>query len=373
MVMPSLRVIGLAYTGLGGLLALALVVAVALMPVGPVLQQVAEPARQAVATMVQPTSDAVTLFFGGGPVMHLEPIVGSLSPDRGPASPSFSDAISLDVIIADDSATPVPVAESAPVVSVMASRAYTAEPESAAPEAADELVEIEPVEISAPYVVQTIVQPAPAAVLYIASQDLPKALPTLPLPTETALQVKARMDAQNQAAIDAAKATQARAKADADAANDAAIAARKAALTTPIATIEPTRSPFSAPSRTASATPMATPHSKAALDAANQAAIDAARLAQARAKADANAANETALQAARSSTGQLKATSTPNPSAQPPPPATRPISQPMPPIPAAQSAALAVSADVVEQLVDEASLENAPIDQAATLADDSPV
>jgi len=43
----------------------------------------------------------------------------------------------------------------------------------------------------------------------------------------------------------------------------------------------------------------------------------------------------------------------------------------MPPTPAAQGPALAVSADVVEQLVDEASLENAPIDQATTLADDS--
>ncbi len=43
---PSLRVVGLTYTGLGGMLALALVVSVAVVPVGPALQQVAEPAHE---------------------------------------------------------------------------------------------------------------------------------------------------------------------------------------------------------------------------------------------------------------------------------------------------------------------------------------
>src|SRR5258708_2763002 len=63
---PCLRVIALVYTGLGGMLAMALVVSVALVPIGPALQQVAEPARQAVSNFVQPTTDAVTTFFGGG-------------------------------------------------------------------------------------------------------------------------------------------------------------------------------------------------------------------------------------------------------------------------------------------------------------------
>jgi hypothetical protein len=70
--------------------------------------------------------------------------------------------------------------------------------------------------------------PADRGVLQVANEAPPKPLPTLPIPTETALQIKARTDLENQAAIDAAKAAQVRAKAEADAANQAAIDARTA-------------------------------------------------------------------------------------------------------------------------------------------------
>src|SRR5437868_4022456 len=45
---PTVRLVAMVYTGLGGVAALVLVVSVAAMPNAPVLQQVAEPARQAV-------------------------------------------------------------------------------------------------------------------------------------------------------------------------------------------------------------------------------------------------------------------------------------------------------------------------------------
>src|ERR671932_2849190 len=56
---PSLRVVALTYTGLGGVAALVLVVSVAMMPRQPILQQVTEPARQVVSTFIPP---AVELF-----------------------------------------------------------------------------------------------------------------------------------------------------------------------------------------------------------------------------------------------------------------------------------------------------------------------
>src|SRR5438876_7844035 len=88
---PSLRVVGLTYTGLGGMLALTLVVSVAVVPVGPALQQVAEPAREAVTTLVQPTNDAVAVFLGGGtPAVHGEASAPVASPNRAAAS---SDAV----------------------------------------------------------------------------------------------------------------------------------------------------------------------------------------------------------------------------------------------------------------------------------------
>jgi hypothetical protein len=63
----------------------------------------------------------------------------------------------------------------------------------------------------------------------MATVDQPKPLPTPTPLLETPQQAKARADAANQAAIDAAKAAAAAAKAQADAANQAAIDAAKAA------------------------------------------------------------------------------------------------------------------------------------------------
>src|SRR5260370_922056 len=80
-------------------LAQALGLSVAVAPVGPALQRVAEPARQAVTSLVQPTSDAVTVFFGGGaPMVHVEDPTTVSSPSRAAA---FSDVVSLDVTIED--------------------------------------------------------------------------------------------------------------------------------------------------------------------------------------------------------------------------------------------------------------------------------
>src|SRR4051794_24065348 len=88
---PSLRGIALAYTGLAGMLAAVLVVAVAVTPVAPGLQQATEPARQAVSNIVQPTGDALVTLFGGTP--------SSARP--APSASAFSGSATLDVTIDD--------------------------------------------------------------------------------------------------------------------------------------------------------------------------------------------------------------------------------------------------------------------------------
>ena len=380
---PPLRVIGLTYTGLGGMLALALVVSVALVPVGPALQQVAEPARQAMSNLVQPTSDAVTVFFGGAPTMHVEASATVASPTR---TSGFSDAVNLDVTIAD-SVEAMPADEPMAVVAARSGiRAPLAEAQSPAPEAVDEIVGLEPIDVSAPHPVEpVVVLPAPTTGLQIASHDPPKALP-VPAPIETPLQTRVRLDAENQAAIDAARAAQVRTKADADAANNAAIAANKAAATATAtgqnasATVSPaaTASAAATPANTtvtniaptgkgsdsakATATATATPQSKAAANAGNQAAIDAAKLARARAKGEANAANHAALLASKTA----KPVANTTPTAKPTSAATQPTVQPTRTISAVESPQPTVSVDVVEQQVEEASFENAPADQAST-------
>ena len=412
---PSLRVVGLTYTGLGGMLALALVVSVAVVPVGPALQQVAEPARQAVTSLVQPTSDAVTVFFGGGaPMVHVEGPAAVSSSSRAAA---FSDVVSLDVTIEDAPAEPMIADEPvAAVVAPVVTRAPAAEAQTPADETVDETTGVEPIEVSAPHPVQpvVVVLPAPTVVLQMASQEAPKPLPTL-VPPETAAQTKARLDVENQAAIDAAKAAQLKAKADADTANNAAIAALKAAATAtavannaPVAeaatvvakAIESTDSAVAAPVATTSAvtkaktsdaptpapTVVVTPQSKAAANAANQAAIDAAKAAQAKARVQANAANQAAqAAAAKGAGGPVKAM--PTPAAQPTPAAAQPAAQPSA-VSAATSAevagvtaeslagANADGADAQGNVSDTDTqaatvLENAPIDQASTLSADS--
>lgn len=412
---PALRVVGLTYTGLGGMLALALIVTVSVVPVAPALQQVAEPARQAVSNLVQPTSDAVTVFFGGAPAIHVE---GPASVSAPTVVAAFSDVVSLDVTIEDAPAEPMPVDDPVSVVPSRVTLAPVAEAQSPAEEAVDETVELEPIEVSRPHAVEpvVVVVPAPTAGLQIASHDPPKPLPT-PVPTETPAQLKARLDAENQAAIDAAKAAQVRAKAEADAANDAAIAALKAAATaTAIAknapssgsvadaaavaavtaadttTVSAVATPTTAATAAAkaksndSATPTATAQSKAAANAANQAAIDAAKAAQSKAKAEANAANQAALLAAKNAKSLAKAT--PTPMAQPTAAAAQPTAaSAITPgeVAAAGVTAQSVAASVngegadplgnatgaVDSQGDEATLlENVPVDQAATSSED---
>ena len=412
---PALRVIGLTYTGLGGMIALALIVSVAVVPVAPALQQVAEPARQAVSSLVQPTSDAVTVFFGAAPAVHVEVPAVVSSPT---VLSGFSEVVSLDVTIEDAPTEPTTVDEPMPVVPTTVIRAPAAEAQSPAEEAVDEIVGLEPIEVSAPHAVEPIVVVVhvPTAGIQIASADPPKALPT-PVPTETASQIKARLDAENQAAIDAAKAAQVRAKAEADAANNAAIAALKAAAT---ATVIANNAPTSAnnapvaevasvtgkPSATvtveatsvtaATATPKgknsepatptatATPQSKAAANAANQAAIDAAKATQVRAKADANAANQAALLAAKGAKSSAKITPTAQPTAAPAQPKMAQVTPSPVVVKAATTADVtaeghaagvtidgteSLGADVVTRSGDEASLESVPVDQAQTPSD----
>jgi hypothetical protein len=407
---PGLRVIALVYTGLGGMIALALVVSVALIPVGPVLQQVAEPARQAVSSLVQPTSDAVTVFFGGVPAVHVDAPVSS----RTRVS-TFSDAVSLDVTIDEASVEPTVPEEPVPVAAPLARVVSPARAAAPADEAVDETAELEPIEVSAPHAVAPIVvvQPAPTAGMRIASHEAPKALPTA-VPTETAAQIKTRLDIENQAAIDAAKAAQLRAKAEADAANNAAIAALKAAATaTAVANNAPTtgnNAPVAdvatktgkAPEATVtavatpvavatgvpksknsdSATPVATAQSKAAANAANQAAIDAARAAQARAKAEANAANQAAQAARSAKSSPAKAVPTAQPTAVQAQPTMLPVAPTS--VVANDSTAIGVVAGIDQGEIDPQAtinesdtqtdatlLENVPIDQAATTSDDS--
>src|SRR6266508_6592237 len=85
-VLPSLRGLALAYTGLAGMLLLMLVGGMVLVPVAPL----AEPARQAVTNVIQPTGDALVGFFGGAP-----------APLAPRPAPSFSPATTIDVTISD--------------------------------------------------------------------------------------------------------------------------------------------------------------------------------------------------------------------------------------------------------------------------------
>jgi hypothetical protein len=400
-VTPSLRVVGLVYTGLGGMIALGLVVSVAVVPVAPALQEVAEPARQAVRSLVQPTSDAVTIFFGGAPAIHIETLGAVGSPT---VSTSFSGVVRLDVTIEDSPEAAAVDEPIAVVVAPVALHVPSAVEQSPEAEVSDEIVGLEPIEVSAPHPVEpvVVVVPVPTAGLQMASQEAPKALPTLPAPTETPLQMKARLDAENQAAIDAAKAAQMRAKAEADAANNAAIAARKAAATataaaqnasvsditafaaSPVATVSATATPAAATKSATTAptvennepaTLVARAQSKASANAANQAAIDAAKAAQARAKAEANAANEAAHLAAKNAKSSAKVT--PTPTAAVAPPAVAP-STPVGVVTPGEGVATGdnsdnqahgVSADGVDVQGGEASLENVPVDRAHTPLD----
>lgn len=345
---PSLRVVGLTYTGLLGILALVAVIGVGLSPVSPALQQVTEPARQAVSEYVQPTSDFVTTIIGAP--LHVV-ITPPLSETR---SLAVTVAVQDDRPLGEDDAltqelvTPSePFAETgvqveltpvfgpspifSPPIAVTDTSIAVDETPSDMP-AEDE----EPVEVPAEPAPLMIVQPAEPSGLLIAAQETPQSLPSVQ--PETAAQIKARLDAENAAAIAAAREARARAKAEADVANQAAIDALKAANAaatavakgapspTPLPTPQPTATtvpqpqlpavapvpseqtlvkqsaPLSAPTApTRTSVPATGLTGKAAADAANQAAIDAAKSARAKAKSDAEAANQAAIAAARAS------------------------------------------------------------------------
>src|SRR5690349_10627420 len=106
---PSLRGVALAYTGLARILLLMLRGGMVLVPAAPL----AEPARQAVSSVVQPAGDALVGFFGGPP----------------PAPPrpgrSFSAPTTIDVTISD-APLEVPAVEEEPA-------AAAEEPLAAAP------------------------------------------------------------------------------------------------------------------------------------------------------------------------------------------------------------------------------------------------
>lgn len=408
---PCLRVVALAYTGLGGMLAMMVVVSVALVPVAPVLQQVTEPARQVVSNLVKPSSVAVGALLGSGPVVvHVE--------RPAPQSPVALIAetipeITIEEAVVAEIPPELPPAQAMVALAAAAPRvvAPVAEVESSVDELAEEDYGLEPIEISTPRRVEPAIAPTlPVADLQIASQEAPKPLPVVPTPTETTRQVKVRLDKANQAAIDAAKAAQVSAKAAADAANTLAIAAIKAgdraeiaasvatALPTPLATpaTAPTAQPASvlttltpvpasAPSLTA-ARPSGTP-SKAAADAANQAAIDAAKLAQTLARLEANTANQAALAAAKLSKSGAATTPT---STTPIAPVAQPTPQAVPIVAVVEAGATAApvvdaeavfSADVIDAEetvdavqyldIDESSLDEMPMNWAATHSDAS--
>jgi hypothetical protein len=281
--LPSLRIVGLVYTGLGGMLAMLIVVGVAAMPATSALQQVAEPARQAVASLVQPSTEMVTALVSGP----------SIRVSAKPATPKpvpFVATISLDITIdplpgvdvssSEESAPPSPprlavASRYAPRPQVI-SEEQSVEDKQAAEATSEPLGEPE----------ADVVEPAQTVTIQIASVEEPKALPTPIAPPTTPQEVKARVDAANQAAIDAAKAEQARAKVEADAANQAAIDANKRVAV----------SDGAAMADAALALPTPAPVST---KAANKAASDAAKLAAAKAKADADAANQAAIDAAK--------------------------------------------------------------------------
>ncbi|MDQ6669559.1 MAG: hypothetical protein M3069_02150 [Chloroflexota bacterium] len=334
--LPGLRVIGMAYTGLIGMVAVVVVVSVAFLPGTPVLQEASQPARGTVGSIVQPATDAVTSIAG---FRRVAPeAVPRVVPAPTAALPS--DLSSQDLGGAEALAEPPATAETPPEPPLVpgAPRAQTtrivlASPPVAlasAPEDSGPIAEEVPPEQPAPTAAaidpppEKPMVPADRQIQQAADVETPKPLPPTPRPTETVAQTRARLEAENQAAIDAAKATQARLKAEGDAANQAAIDARKAA--TAMLVIAPRQTRIA---EAAAVTPRPTPvadvakstpaasHTKAAMDAENQVQIDAAKAAAARARSDANAANQAAIDSTKAAKFATPATSK---TAAPPPP-----------------------------------------------------
>ncbi|HLZ30570.1 MAG TPA: hypothetical protein VKV73_24910 [Chloroflexota bacterium] len=316
---PSLRVIGMAYTGLIGVGAAALVVSVAFLPVPPVLQQATQPARDAVANLVQPATDVVTSLIGTLPV-PLEPrfLFTPRPPEVAVASPP-----TIVETVPEDAAPPIvnaprtaavaraPGVTLAPVAKADVSR--NADAEASAPVAEDVPAEpdqaVEARDRTPVREVSTVALGDTPTVQQEASVEAPRQLAPVPGPTtEAAWQTKARLDVENQAAIDAAKALIVRRKADADTANQAAIdvlknaAVNATAAATPIAPADAARPAVVVTPTIELAAPVAPAGPQTRISAgvdSNQTLIDAARASKLRARADANAANQAAIDAAK--------------------------------------------------------------------------
>src|ERR1043166_7226428 len=106
---PSLRVVALVYTGMSGIAALVVIVTAAVAPKAPVVQQVSEPARQAVTTLVQPATDMIGSLMPAPVVVAPAPVAAPTEPTAAP----FVDTTSLDVTVEDE--IPAPVGPRAPV------------------------------------------------------------------------------------------------------------------------------------------------------------------------------------------------------------------------------------------------------------------
>ena len=264
--LPSLRVVALVYTGLSAIAGFVLLVGVALAPKAPILQRVAEPAGEAVTRVVQPTTDMISTFVAP----PAAPPVALAVPTAAPTSPPFVDATKLNVVI-DQPSTPVVVREEPRAVHV----ALTPEPTlDEQPVTDDQAADEVDVPVSEDLVVAA---PQEAPAMREASVEPPKPLPTptVVVPT-TPQQVKAQVDAANQAAIDAARAQTAQLKAAADAANQVAIDALKRA-NAPALADSAVALPIPTAKQSAEASKLAAEKAKAEADAANQAAIDAAK------------------------------------------------------------------------------------------------
>jgi hypothetical protein len=219
--LPSLRVVALVYLGLSAVAGLVVVITASVAPKAPVVQQVTEPARQAVTTLVQPTGDLIRNVIPAPPPAAA-PVTHVVVPGTDETPAPFVGTATLYVSI-DDTNPPPPqvirVAQASPPVAI-----EVTSDEAPADDQSDEVAPDEEAPAE-----EVVAPPADAQNVQIATVDAPKPLPT-PAPTmapETPQQAKARAEAANQAAIDTAKAAAAQAKADADAANQAAIDARK--------------------------------------------------------------------------------------------------------------------------------------------------
>src|SRR5579864_9365669 len=168
--LPSLRVVALVYTGLGGIAALLVVVTAALVPSAPILQQVTEPARQAVTSFVQPTTERVTPFIAPAPAVAITP--------RFVATTSLDVEIDPEPVVLD--VTIVPVPKPTPTFTYVAPTIDLTQPgDQSGDEVVDDSAEIMPV--------ADVVEQAPdQATLQIATVEQPRALPTVVIPTTPA-------------------------------------------------------------------------------------------------------------------------------------------------------------------------------------------